>query len=119
MKKRINSTLNIVTFAALALALPDLASALGSVPLIPLGTDVDNINDAGAMKLSGAGLGPLLPSHRRDGKALVFADPAQLEYPMVLSSVATTAASTPDIQINDPTLDNIQILPKYSQDPYP
>jgi hypothetical protein len=118
MNEKIAAAWSALT-VGMVLSLPEVSCALGGVPLIPPGTDVDNVNDAGGMKLPGTGLGPLLSPHTRGGKPLVFADPSQIEYPLVLQGAAITAPSSPDIQINDPTLDNIQFLSNYSQDPYP
>lgn len=99
--------------ALLALVLPQPTSAQSKIPLIPALSDVDTSSDADAA------LGPLKVSHLGHTRGLVYADPAKIEYGLVLPSTLTAAASGPDIQVNDPSLDNIQILPHYSQNPYP
>jgi hypothetical protein len=95
------------------LALPQVAPAQSKIPLIPAVSDADSTSDADAA------MGPLKAPRLGHSRGLVYADPAQIEYSVVLPSAMTTAASGPDVQVNDPSLDNIQILPHYSQNPYP
>lgn len=93
----------------------------GLVPLLPVASVADTSGDESegpGVKLHATGLGPLLAGSHRRSAAVVYVDPSQIIYPVVVPSTATAAPAGPDIQVNEPALDNIQVLPSGSN-PYP
>lgn len=87
---------------------PNRASAQNLVPLLRVAND--RADDGGADMAFHSG-------HGRPNFSLVDVNPSEIVYPQVVQGTAFAAPSGPDIQVNDPSLDNIQY--PVSNDPYP
>jgi hypothetical protein len=86
----------------LLLALPHLASAQTLVPLIPIPTNqISNSSDPSIKPRSK----PLLESDE-----VMHVDPSQITPPPLPAQIIDRSAS-PNVQMNDPSLDHIQVLP--------
>lgn len=102
----------LVPGAALAgvvlLGVPNIASAQRSVPLLEITSASDSGDDAG----SG------VESHAKGhSTGLIYVNPSEISYPQVVQGMTIAGPSGPDIQVNDPSLDNIQY--PVASDPYP
>ncbi len=100
---RLWTLLSITVFmvGALSLALSNLASAQTLVPLISLSA---NKPTGAAARLSSA-------TADLDGATLVYVDSSQITYPSVLPAQTIAGPDGPDVQVNDPSLDHILVLP--------
>jgi hypothetical protein len=60
------------------------------------------------------------PLHSRPNQpsGVVYVNPAEIKYSQVIQGMTIAAPAGPDVQVNDPSLDNIQ-YPPISGDPYP
>jgi hypothetical protein len=106
----------------LLLASPGLASAQALIPLISAGTfqDPDGGDPGIQLKLHARGLGPLPASRNLTNATVVYADPSQITYAVIQPSTTIAGPSFPDIQVNDPSLDNIQSFsPFFGWNPFP
>src|SRR6516162_3347061 len=84
------------------LILPEPASAQALVPLIALSTNQNN--SAAGFKSSSATFD--------DGDlSVVYVDPSLITYPTILPATTIAGPAGPDVQVNDPALDHIQVLP--------
>jgi hypothetical protein len=88
-------------FAAAVLIFPTLASAQALVPLIALSTNQNN--SAAGFKSSAVTLD--------DATTVVYVDPSLITYPTLLPATTIAGPAGPDVQVNDPSLDHIQVLP--------
>jgi hypothetical protein len=101
---RLRTLLSFAAFgvAALAVALPNLASARTLVPLISFSTN----KPAGAAgRMSSA-------SSELDGASLIYVDSSLITYPSVLPAQTIAGPAGPDVQVNDPSLDHIEVTSK-------
>jgi hypothetical protein len=96
--------LGALTTSVAVLVLPTLASAQSLVPLIPLSMSQKN----GAAGFKSSAFAPDL-----DGARVVYVDPSQITYPTVLPAQTIAGPAGPDVQVNDPSLDHIQVLQAY------
>ena len=91
-------------FRAVALALPNLASAQTLVPLVPIPTN-QNLTVSARHRSNADWL--------RQGASPVYVDASLITYPSILPGPAIAGPAGPDIQVNDPSLDHIQVLDEY------
>lgn len=89
---------------AVGLVLADLASAQTLVPLIRLSTSQNH--GAAGFKSAGA-------LFDLDGASVVYVDPSKITYPTVLPAQTIAGPAGPDVQVNDPSLDHIEVLQAY------
>ena len=92
--------LTFIAQTMLALVLPDLGLAQALVPLIPLSTS----QNGGAAGFKSSAASDDL------GASLVYVDPSLITYPTIVSGQTIAGPSGPDVQVNDPSLDHIQVL---------
>jgi hypothetical protein len=83
-------------------ALPDLFSAQTLVPLIPISTNQNN--SPSRFKSSATMLDDA-------GATVVYVDPSQITYPTIQPGTTIYGPAGPDVQVNDPSLDHILVLP--------
>jgi len=98
------------------------AWAQTTVPLIPLEALQDpGGGDVGAqVKLHARGQGSLPPGRNPTNAAVVYADPSQVTYPIIQPGTTIPGPAGPDVQVNDPSLDNIQSFsPYFGYNPFP
>lgn len=88
------------TLVTLGLLLPALASAQTLVPLIVFPTN--QVADPGGPRLH--------PKSFLDGATLVYADRSQVNYPTVQPGTTIAGPAGPDVQVNDPSQDDIQTV---------
>jgi hypothetical protein len=89
------------TCGVVGLVLPVLTSAQALVPLIPLPT---NQNVSATRHKSAATM-------LDESASVVYVDPSQITYPTILPGTTIAGPSGPDVQVNDPSLDHIQVFP--------
>jgi hypothetical protein len=85
----------------IAMSLVMGAPAQTLVPLIPIST---NQNVSAARHKSSASM------FDDAGATVVYVDPSQITYPTILPATTIAGPSGPDVQVNDPSLDHIQVL---------
>ena len=90
-------------FGALVLlfAVPGFVPAQTLVPLIALSTNQQT--STSTRHKSAASL--------LDGASVVYVDPSQIKYPTIEQGTTIFGPAGPDVQVNDPSLDHILVLP--------
>jgi hypothetical protein len=112
---RLRDLASAAGLGAMMLVLPCPARAQQSVPLLVIPSSADGGDDGGSDAT--ALIKSMHSNSSRPGAGLIYVNPSEITYPLVLQGMTIAAPTGPDVQVNDPSLDNIQY--PVASDPYP